>query len=361
MENQPNIKSANVLIVDDQLLNIKLLEKILKQAGFTNIFSTTDSRQAVPLYLEHQIDLLLLDIRMPHMNGFDVMAELNRVISNDYLPILVLTAELTSEVRAKSLESGAKDFLTKPFDQLEVLQRINNILEVRLLHNQIKHQNEILEDEVKKRTLELENSRYEVIERLGQAAEFKDNETGNHILRMSKYSRLLAQAKGLSEDQVDLIFLAAPMHDIGKIGIPDNVLLKPGKLDPDEWTIMQTHVTLGAELLSGSDEIPLMETAKNIALTHHEKWDGSGYPNGLSGEEIPIEGRICAICDVFDALTSERPYKKAWPIEKAIDLIRQESGRHFDPSLVPLFESILDEVLTYRIKHLDDMAESIND
>jgi len=361
MENQPNIKSANVLIVDDQLLNIKLLEKILKQAGFTNIFSTTDSRQAVPLYLEHQIDLLLLDIRMPHMNGFDVMAELNRVISNDYLPILVLTAELTLEVRAKSLENGAKDFLTKPFDQLEVLQRINNILEVRLLHNQIKHQNEILEDEVKKRTLELENSRYEVIERLGQAAEFKDNETGNHILRMSKYSRLLAQAKGLSEDQVDLIFLAAPMHDIGKIGIPDNVLLKPGKLDPDEWTIMQTHVTLGAELLSGSDEIPLMETAKNIALTHHEKWDGSGYPNGLSGEEIPIEGRICAICDVFDALTSERPYKKAWPIEKAIDLIRQESGRHFDPSLVPLFESILDEVLTYRIKHLDDMAESIND
>lgn len=361
MENQPNIKSANVLIVDDQLLNIKLLEKVLRQAGFTNIFSTTDSRQAVPLFLEHQVDLLLLDIRMPHMSGFDVMAKLKQVISNDYLPILVLTAELTSEVRAKSLEGGAKDFLTKPFDQLEVLQRINNILEVRLLHNQIKHQNEILEDEVKKRTLELEKSRYEVIERLGQAAEFKDNETGNHILRMSKYSRLLAQAKGLPEDQVDLIFLAAPMHDIGKIGIPDNVLLKPGKLDPDEWTIMQTHVTLGAELLSGSDEIPLMKTAKNIALTHHEKWDGSGYPNGLSGEEIPIEGRICVICDVFDALTSERPYKKAWPIEKAMGLIREESGRHFDPSLVPLFESIMDDVLAYRAKHLDEAGSSLND
>ena len=354
MDNQVNTKSANILIVDDQAINVKLLEKILKQAGYTNLFSTMDSRQAVPLFIEHDIDILLLDIRMPHMDGFEVMAELSSSISSDYLPILVLTAELTSEVRAKSLENGAKDFLTKPFDQLEVLQRIHNILEVRLLYKKVRLQNETLEDEVKKRTIELENSRYEVIERLGQAAEFKDNETGNHILRMSKYSRLLAKARGLSEDEVDLIFLAAPMHDIGKIGIPDNVLLKPGKLDADEWAIMQTHVALGAELLSGSDEIPLMKIAQNIALTHHEKWDGSGYPNGLSGEDIPIEGRICALCDVFDALTSERPYKKAWSVEDTMNLIREESGRHFDPALVPLFESILDQVLGYRDQHLDE-------
>jgi len=361
MLNLPNIKSAHILIVDDQIVNVKLLEKILSNAGYQNIFSTTDSRQAVDLFLEHDIDTLLLDIRMPHMDGFEVMSELNNHLSDDYLPILVLTAEITSEVRAKALQSGAKDFLTKPFDQLEVLQRIHNILEVRLLHKQIRHQNEQLEAEVRKRTLELENSRYEVIERLGQAAEFKDNETGNHILRMSKYSRLLAQAYGLPNDEVDLIFLAAPMHDIGKIGIPDHVLLKPGKLDPEEWTIMQTHVELGGELLSGSDEIPLMEKAKNIALSHHEKWDGSGYPNGLSGEEIPIEGRICAVCDVFDALTSERPYKEAWSVEKAMDLIRSESGKHFDPSLVPLFDSILEDVLAYRAEHLDHFPGNEND
>jgi len=357
VDNQINTKSANILIVDDQVLNVKLLEKILKQAGYENIFSTTDSREAVPLFIQHDIDILLLDIRMPHMDGFAVMAELKSEINADYLPILVLTAELTAEVRAKALESGAKDFLTKPFDQLEVLQRIHNILEVRLLYKQVRHQNETLEEKVKKRTIELENSRYEVIERLGQAAEFKDNETGNHVLRMSKYSRLLAKAKGLPEDTVDLIFLASPMHDIGKIGIPDKILLKPGKLDADEWTIMQTHVTLGAELLSGSDEIPLMKMAKNIALTHHEKWDGSGYPNGISGEDIPIEGRISAICDVFDALTSDRPYKKAWSVEKTMDLIREESGRHFDPGLVPLFESILDDVLRYRSQHMDQFPD----
>jgi len=357
MDTQITTKSANILIVDDQVLNVTLLEKILHKAGYSNTFSTTDSRQAVPLFVQHDIDILLLDIRMPHMDGFDVMAELNQSIGGDYLPILILTAELTSEVRAKSLESGAKDFLTKPFDQLEVLQRIHNILEVRLLYKQVRHQNETLEEEVKKRTIELENSRYEIIERLGQAAEFKDNETGNHILRMSKYSRLLAKAKGLPEADVDLIFLAAPMHDIGKIGIPDKVLLKPGKLDADEWEVMKTHVALGGELLSGSDEIPLMRIAKNIALTHHEKWDGSGYPNGLSGESIPIEGRICAICDVFDALTSERPYKKAWSVEKAMMLIKEESGRHFDPSLVPLFDTILDDVLSYRSQHMDQFSD----
>lgn len=361
MNHQINTKSANVLIVDDQLLNVKLLEKILQQAGYENIFSTTDSRQAVPMFVQHHIDILLLDIRMPNMDGFEVMSLLNETVLDDYLPILVLTAELTSEVRAKALESGAKDFLTKPFDQLEVLQRINNILEVRLLHSQVRKQNETLEAEVKKRTIELENSRYEVIERLGQAAEFKDNETGKHVLRMSKYSRFLAQAKGLSNEEVELIFLAAPMHDIGKIGIPDAVLLKPGKLDPEEWEVMQSHVAIGAELLAGSDDIPLMKMAKNIALTHHEKWDGSGYPNGLSGEDIPIEGRICALCDVFDALTSERPYKKAWSIDKTMAFIQEQSGQHFDPSLVVLFESILDDVLSFRTAHLDTFEGTDNE
>ncbi|MBE0439154.1 MAG: response regulator [Gammaproteobacteria bacterium] len=345
-------QSANILIVDDQIPNVKLLEMILSRAGYSNVFSTTDSRQAKPIYLEHDIDLVLLDIRMPHLDGFEVMEQLKAEISDDYLPVLVLTAELTSETRARALDSGAKDFLTKPFDQLEVLQRIGNMLEVRLLHKQVRQQNQILEQKVKERTAELERSRIEIIERLGRAAEYKDNETGNHILRMSNYSKILAKAAGIADDEAELICLASSMHDIGKIGIPDNILLKQGKLDPDEWEIMKTHVDIGADLLSGSDH-PLLIKARAVAMTHHEKWDGSGYPNNIKGEEIPIEGRICAICDVFDALTSARPYKPAWPIEKALTVLREEKGRHFDPNLVTLFESVLDDVLAFRAHHLD--------
>lgn len=355
MVSKQDILNANILLVDDQLVNIKLLEKLLRQAGFSSIFSTTQPTEVKSLYFDNGIDLILLDIRMPDMDGFEVMAELQAEIENDYLPILVVTAELTSQTRERALSSGARDFITKPFDQAEVIQRIVNMIEVRLLHKQILLQNETLEEQVRQRTQELEDSRLEIIKRLGRAAEYKDNETGNHILRMSHFAQMLAKAAGLSQEQTDNILLAAPMHDIGKIGIPDSILLKPGKLEPDEWAIMQTHVTIGADLLAGTD-IPLLEMARNIALSHHEKWDGSGYPRGLSGTAIPIEGRICAICDVFDALTSERPYKKAWPIEEAVAFLRQQKGQHFDPQLVDLFETILDEVLSYRSAHLDEAA-----
>lgn len=317
------ILNANILIVDDQIVNVKLLERIYKKAGFNHVFSTIDSRQAADMYQTHDIDIILLDIRMPHLDGFEVMEKLQAITENDYLPILVLTAELTSETQEKSLSSGAKDFLSKPFDQREVLLRTKNIIEVRLLHKQISLQNTKLEAEVKKRTQELEDSRLEVIQRLGLASEYKDNETGNHILRMSKFSRALAKAIGFSDEEAETILCATSMHDIGKIGIPDRVLLKPGKLDAEEWKIMQSHVTIGDELLSGGGS-PLLEMARKVALTHHEKWDGSGYPNGLAGEDIPLAGRICAISDVFDALTSKRPYKEAWPIEKAMATIKEE-------------------------------------
>lgn len=347
------ILDANILIVDDQAVNTQLLEKILRQAGYRNIFTCTDPTQVTERYFEHQSDLLLLDIRMPVMDGYQVMQALQQAVIDDYLPVLVLTAELTSEARGRALSSGAKDFITKPFDQLEVLQRIKNLLEVRLLHKQVLDHNLKLELEVRKRTEELEQSRLEIIARLGRAAEYKDNETGNHILRMSHFAGLLAKAANLGEKFSASIELAAPMHDIGKIGIPDYILLKPGKLDDDEWEIMKTHVDIGADLLAGTD-VPLLSMARNIALTHHEKWDGSGYPRGLKAEEIPIEGRICAICDVFDALTSERPYKRAWPIEDALQYLRQQAGSHFDPDLIPLFEKILDEVLTFRVQHMDE-------
>jgi putative two-component system response regulator len=354
IEFEQKILDANILIVDDQIINIKLLEKILSQAGFSNLYSTSDSREVVDLYVKNNIDLLLLDIRMPHLDGFEVMSLLQDIPEeNDYLPILVLTAELTSETRTKSLSRGAKDFLTKPFDRLEVLQRINNIIEVRLLHKQVINQNKELEQRVRERTKELEDSRLDIVRRLGLAAEYKDNDTGNHIIRMSLFCQLLAKAYGFDQDRAEMLLHAAPMHDVGKIGIPDKILLKPGRLDPDEWKIMQTHVDIGVEILSGNDSA-LMTMARMVAQTHHERWDGNGYPNRLVGDQIPIEGRICALCDAFDALTSKRPYKREWSVTEALSYLDEQSGHHFDPELVTLFHGILDQVLLLKDKYSDD-------
>ncbi len=346
------IYTANILIVDDEMANVKLLHKILLNKGFKNIQSTTDSRNVEALCEQTDFDAFLLDIRMPHIDGYGIMEMLSKTFAGDYMPVLVLTAQTDRDTRLKALASGAKDFLTKPFDQIEALTRIYNLLEVRLMHKQIREQNKILEQTVRQRTEELYETRLEVINRLGLAAEYRDNETGNHIIRMSRYSQLLALEHGLSEEQARAILNASPMHDIGKIGIPDSVLLKPGKLNEGEWRIMQSHVSIGGEILSGHPS-ELMESAQRIALHHHEKWDGSGYPAGLKGEEISIEGRICAIADVFDALLSERPYKKPWPIDKALNLIEEESGKHFDPQLAPLMKKILPEVLKIKAQFSD--------
>jgi putative two-component system response regulator len=275
------------------------------------------------------------------------MERLNEIESETYAPVLVLTAQNDNETKIKALKSGAKDFLTKPFDQHEVLLRIGNMLEVRLLHNQQRDLNRMLDEKVKERTQELNDTRLEIIRRLGRAAEFRDNETGFHIIRMSKFSQMMALEAGLSEKMAELILNASPMHDIGKIGIPDRILLKPGKLDRDEWEIMKTHSAIGAEILSGHDS-DLMNMAREIAMTHHEKWDGNGYPNNLRGEDIPMVGRIVAVADVFDALTSERPYKKAWPVDEAVAEINRSSGSHFDPELVDIFNKVLPQILDVR-------------
>ena len=231
-----------------------------------------------------------------------------------------------------------------------LFRSIRNMLEVRMLNQAIKRQNQILEEKVYERTRELDETRLEIIRRLGRAAEYRDNETGLHIIRMSQYSQILGLADGMTESEADMLLNASPMHDIGKIGIPDSILLKPGKLTPDEWKIMKTHSTIGAEILSGHQSELMME-ARQIALMHHEKWDGSGYPKGRSGDEIPLVGRIVAIADVFDALTTVRPYKKAWNVEDAVDYIAQNSASHFDPRLVELFLKILPEVLIIRAKY----------
>ena len=343
---------AKVLIVDDQPPNVILLQRMLEAEGYCNICSTSDPTQAYPLHQEHNFDLILLDIRMPELDGFGVMEQLKQDSHNDYLPILVLTAQTDEETRLRALSNGARDFVTKPFHRQEVLNRIRNLLEVRLLHSQLQQQNSLLEERVRERTLELRDTQLEIVRRLGFAAEHRDNETGLHIIRMSKYCHATALAIGLHEAEAELILNASPMHDIGKLGIPDRVLLKPGKLDAEEWETMKTHTSKGAKILDGHPS-KLLSTAKEIALYHYEKWNGNGYPTGIEGEQIPMPARIVAIADVFDALTSKRPYKEAWPLEKALDEIQAGSGSHFDPAVVDAFFHAKPQIIAIMEKYAE--------
>jgi len=289
----------------------------------------------------------LLDINMPHLDGYQVIEQLKTL--NDPLlpPIVILTAQHGKDFLLRALAAGARDFITKPFDRAELLMRVRNLLDAQFAHRLMHDQKLVLEDMVRQRTEELRLSRLQVVQRLGKAAEYRDEETGSHILRMSHCCALLARAVGWSEVDCDMILNASPMHDIGKIAIPDAILLKPGKFEPHEWEIMKTHAALGSKLLEGDDS-HLMRMAREIALSHHEKWDGSGYPGGLAGQAIPQSGRIAALADVFDALTSERPYKKAWEVDAALDLIRQNKGKHFDPDLVDQFMVELPGILQIR-------------
>lgn len=335
-----NCLEASILVVDDSSANILLMERMLEGAGYTDVDSCEDPREVKGLFEKKRFDLLILDLNMPHMDGFEVMEMLFAMEGIEMPPILVLTAQHAAEFRVRALDMGASDYLTKPFNRLELLARARNLIDVCLAHRFMRDQNEILNRKVQERTEELYATRLQVVQRLGLAAEYRDNETGLHIIRMSKMSAMIGKEAGMSEKECELLLNASPMHDIGKIGIPDHILQKPGKLDAGEWETMMTHAQIGADILSGDDS-DLMKMAHTIALTHHEKWDGSGYPNGLKGQDIPLVGRIVALADVFDALTSERPYKEAWPVEKAVDLIREQSGKHFDPELVVYFLDIL--------------------
>jgi putative two-component system response regulator len=336
------IFAARILAIDDNILNLEILKKILDEAGFVNIMTSTDPTRAVDLYKEMQPDLLLLDLNMPKMDGFAVMAQLSLLNPDDYLPILIVSAEDDS-IRFKALQSGAKDFLHKPYGPLEVVLRSRNIIEVRLLYKQIKKDNALLDNQVTDQIKEIRDTRLEVIRRLAVAAELRDAGTGQHIYRMSQYCHLLAKAVGFTKEQGELLLTTSPLHDIGKIAIPDAILLKPSKLEPHEFEIIKTHTILGAKMLSGGNSV-FLKMAETIALNHHEKWDGSGYPHGLEGEEIPLVGRICAVADVFDALTSDRPYKGAWSLEKTMAELRKLKGRHFDPRLIDAFESIHEDI-----------------
>ena len=334
------LTAARILIVDDQPSNVLLLEGILHEEDYTGCRSVTDSRQVLPVFLEYRPDLILLDLQMPYLDGFEIMKQLRgRAPTGDFLPILVLTADITPETKRRALAGGATDFLTKPFDAIEVILRIRNLLQTRMLHLQLEGQNQLLEQKVRERTAELEETQNEILERLALAAEYRDDDTGEHTKRVGRMSAQIALALGLPEAEVELIRRAAPLHDVGKIAIPDSILLKPGRLTPEEFEQMKTHTTLGAKMLSGG-RFPLLQRAEEIAFTHHERWDGTGYML-LHGETIPVAGRIVAVADVFDALTHERPYKRAWLQEVAIEEIKHQSSQHFDPRMVEAFLEVI--------------------
>ncbi len=334
-------RNARILIVDDEPVNVDLLRRLLERAGFSRIESTNDSRQALDLYVKFRPDLILLDLHMPHRDGLEVMDELNQIAEASYLPILMLTGDDTPEAKREALSRGAKDFLNKPFHSDEVLLRIGTLLETRFLYLQIQSQNQILEAKVRDRTRELEAAQIEIIERLARAAEFRDDNTGQHTERVGQMSALLARQIGLSDTQVSLIRRAAPLHDVGKIGIPDSILMKLGKLTAEEFELVKTHTTIGARILSGS-RFTILRLAEEIAYNHHERWDGSGYV-GTRGSDIPLAGRIVAVADVFDALTQKRPYKAAWPVTEAIAEIDRQRGRQFDPALVDAFLRVIEQ------------------
>ena len=338
------IPKQTVLVVDDTPENIQILNGVLRphykvKAAPTGKKGIKIAQSAMPP------DIILLDIMMPEMDGYEVCSKLKSNPITEKIPIIFVTAMSEVEDEKKGLDMGAVDYITKPINPAIVLARVRTQL---ALYDQTRE----LEKKVQERTAELNSTRMEIIRRLGRAAEYKDNETGLHVIRMSHYSRLIATQINANEEWVELLFNAAPMHDIGKIGVPDANLLKPGKLNDEEWALMRKHPEFGGEIL-GDNDSELLQMAKEIAVNHHEKWDGSGYPKGLQKEEIPLTARIIAIADVFDALTTERPYKKAWPVENAVSFIDENAGSHFDPELVAVFIKALPEILKIKDQYAE--------
>lgn len=337
------LSGSRILVVDDTEANLLLLEAILEDIGYTEVVTLSNPLSAVATCQAYDPDLLLLDLHMPGMSGLDVIAAVRERKSETYLPILMLTADISSEAKVRALSTGANDFLTKPFDRTEVELRIRNLLQIRHLHMTLQNQNILLEHKVAKRTEQLNAVKIELLERLAMAAEFRDDQTGQHTQRVGRTCALIASKLSMTPQEVEFIRRAAPLHDVGKIGIPDAILLKAGPLSPAQRELMKRHTTIGARLLSDSNSETL-QLAEQIAATHHERWDGTGYGGNLGGEHIPLAGRILAVADVFDALTHERPYKNAWPMDQAVEEIKSQRGRQFDPTVVDAFLDLQQEV-----------------
>jgi putative two-component system response regulator len=356
-----------IMIVDDVAVNVKVVQAHLTAAGFQDFVTVTDPTQAVSTLRHCRPDVLLLDIMMPGISGLDILKTIREDAEFGLMPVLILTGAESPELKRKALQFGATDFLAKPVDAEELVPRVRNALLVK------SHQDE-LEARVKIRTAELEKVRQELIYCLARASEYRDNETGNHVVRVGCFAQIIGEQLGLDPVRVEMLRQAATLHDLGKIGVPDSVLLKPGKLTPEEFELMKkhagfgkkicqpmsidemgtftSHTTVGANIMSGCTS-PVLAMAALIALTHHERWDGSGYPLGLSGEDIPLEGRITAVADVFDALCSKRPYKPAFPLDKCFGILEENRGTHFDPSVLDAFLARRDDIVSTQIAYAD--------
>lgn len=331
---------------------------MLEKSGYEVVFAE-DGVMAIEVLKKDRVDAVLMDIQMPNMDGFDATRTIKKDENLKNIPIIIVTAISDKEALKTALAIGATDYVTKPFDAEELVLRVKNVVQIKRLNDFLSDQNKFLESKVKERTKELEelfkivkNTEMDVIKLLGSVSEYRDADTGNHIMRVGLISEFLARKAGLDESECEIALYASMMHDIGKVGITDAILLKPGKLTDDEFETMKAHTTMGRDMLSSS-KMPLLVASAQIAFTHHEKWDGSGYPSGLSGEQIPILGRIVAIADVFDALKSDRPYKKAFDDEKVKEILKNDSGKHFDPVLTEIFLNSYDEVLAITSKFKD--------
>ncbi len=374
LQQNETIRDAKILIIDDEELVIRVVRRFLVSDGYQNFTTITDPRQALAEIERVQPDVVLLDIMMPNITGLDLLKVRKKVPHLQPIPFIILSATSDNQIKRQALELGATDFLGKPVDPSDLILRVQNALIVKHHYDYVSNYATELEGQVRLRTQQIEKSREQIIHCLARAAEYRDNETGDHVLRVGKYCSVIANQLGFNEEYCRQISLAAQLHDVGKIGIPDSVLLNPGKLSNEEFGVMKEHCALGNKIMEplavadaerirrhadmggfimdGVDS-PMLELATTIARTHHEKWDGTGYPNQLKGEEIPIEGRICCVADVYDALCSERPYKPSFPLRKCLEIMLSERGTRFDPIVVDAFFERINDIEQIRSQHRD--------
>jgi putative two-component system response regulator len=370
----PASPSSRIMIIDDEPINIKVARKYLQEAGYREFATVTEPTVAFDELMRWKPDVVILDVMMPRINGLDLLKAIRKAPEINHIPVLILTASCERATKLQALDAGATDFLEKPVDPAELLPRVRNALTIKAHHDHLALQTEQLEEAVRIRTEELAASRLEVVQCLARAAEFRDDNTGRHVLRVGRYAGIIARKLNLEENYVHLLELAAQLHDVGKIGIPDEVLLKSGALTADEFDVIQRHCgygkrvfeqasekdkitmrqhpTLGARMLDCTSS-PLIQIAARTALTHHERWDGTGYPLGLAGEDIPLEGRITAVADVFDALSSRRPYKPAFPLAKCFHILEEGRAKHFDPAVLDAFFHAREEIIQVQLEYAD--------